>query len=375
MGNDKNVAKISDQNIRSGIDEGRYRKDGVLIRDISNGQILKVIKSSEESVNGIPSTLIQINNTIIYQADLQTILKNIAEYFKVIMFENLEEEYHKVLDCLALYCSYGDDLKDVHVSCRDASISFGNKIKKFIDAIKVDKIDDVNVDVLFGALDAYIKILFIYIASSYLLQGAKFKSDKVIIGKIIDLESCVRSLYERLLAELRSEPDGSVTLNTGESLYSMYLFDVNYDVGRLDRLVKQDSRFNSALDVVALYKKNNSSGYPSTTNEPKPYPRPNSHHCQAAEYRGPQSPFVFTGPNRCHLRRSQAPRHQRHRPHALHSPAPMRPVGRCATGRRPGKRSFRAERLSCVVELRNRRSASVADHRSRPVLHNLAFSE
>ena len=58
MSDNRTALKISDKKIEEGIAQGSFKKDGVLIRDVSNGQIVKVLKQREQSLNHIPSTFI-----------------------------------------------------------------------------------------------------------------------------------------------------------------------------------------------------------------------------------------------------------------------------------------------------------------------------
>ena len=73
MSGNRYPVKISDKN-RKRTCKGNFKEDGILIRDSSNGQIVKILKK-KESINNIPSTFIQVNHSYIYQTDLSQSFK------------------------------------------------------------------------------------------------------------------------------------------------------------------------------------------------------------------------------------------------------------------------------------------------------------
>jgi len=261
MEKEDKVMNITEADIQKGIDEGRYRSEGTLVRDVSNGQVVKIIPKSENSSNGIPSTFIQVNNTVIYQTDISLILKNITKYREVEIFDELEEKYNLVLDYLDSYCTYNTKLEKLNENCLESSISFDNHIRKFIQKINIKDIETENFSLFTGALDAYVKVIFVYIISTYLLHRKEFKSDKVIIGKILNFEDKIKQLYQQILAESSKNNKGIEMFDMQNTLYSMYLFNNDYNIDELDRVVHHDSRFDSALQVIGFFKEHLKNGY------------------------------------------------------------------------------------------------------------------
>jgi len=159
---------------------------------------------------------------------------------------------------------YDTGIEKVHQICLEISVSFDNKIRREIEALEIDDLEKIDTERFIGSLNAYVKILFSYIVSTYILHRDRFSKDKVIISKILGFEGAVRSLYEQVLAKSSKQEDKDEELINiipmEESLYSMYLFNDNYDLHDLDRLVSHDSRFSTSLQVINFFKKHFKSG-------------------------------------------------------------------------------------------------------------------
>ncbi|MEQ5274793.1 hypothetical protein [Proteus terrae] len=265
MSGNKSSLKISDKKIEEEIAKGNFKRDGTLIRDISNGQIVKVLKNNNESTNNIPSTFIQIHHNYIYQADLSPVLDAISQQRTLSIYNDLEEQYNLVLDYLDSFNTYETGIEKVHQICLEISVSFDNKIRRQIEELDIDNLEKIDVVQFIGSLNAYIKILFSYILSTYILHRSKFSKDKVIISKILSVENSVRALYEQLLAQSNQKKNTDGVLTTyftmKESLYSMYLFDDSYEISDLDRVVTQDSRFSTPLEVISFFKRHHKVGH------------------------------------------------------------------------------------------------------------------
>ncbi|ELF6907032.1 hypothetical protein RA806_003508 [Vibrio cholerae] len=264
MNENKKITKISDEEIRQGIEKGIFKEDGTQIRDTANGQIVKVLKQQDPGLNHIPSTFIQVHNSYVYQADLSPIIEAIAHSRECGVYDELEEQYNLAMDYLDAYVTYETGIEKVYQICLEIAVSFDNKIRREIESIEVKDIENINKERFLGSLNAYVKILFSYIVSTFLLHNDKFYKDKIIISKILNFERYVRTLYEQLLAESHVEQkwDGSKTtiIPMSYSLYSMYLFHEDYDLLELENFVKHDSRFSTPLDVINFFKTHFKSG-------------------------------------------------------------------------------------------------------------------
>ncbi|MCP1618080.1 hypothetical protein FBY21_2698 [Pseudomonas sp. SLBN-26] len=258
MSDKKIIKKISDQQIEEGLKQGLFREDGVQIREISTGQIVKILKTKGESTNNIPSTLIQVHHSYVYQADVPAIIDAISHSREASIYDELEEQYNLVLDYWDSYNTYEKGIEKVHQICLEISVSFDNKIRREIEKLDIEKLEEIDIDRFIGSLKSYIKILLSYILSTYILHEEKFSKDKVIISKILNFEKMAKSLYEQILAKSTSQKDrdGKLTnyVTMENSLYSMYLFNDSYDIKMLDRIVSQDSRFSTSLEVIGFFK-------------------------------------------------------------------------------------------------------------------------
>lgn len=269
---------LNEMDVEKGIEDGIFVNAGTQIRDVASGHIVKVIKKKETGDNAIPSTFIQVHHNHVYQADLKPIIDAIALNRESNIYEALEEKYNLTLDYFDSYNTYGTNIEMVHQTCLETSVSFENKIRHEVEAFDIENMEKKDLVRFGGSLDAYVKVLFSYIISTYILHREKFSNDKVINNKILAYEKNVRSLYEQLLAksEPKKDEDGKIveTFSIDHSLYSMYMFDDDYDIAELDDIVRHDSRFSSALQVVGFFKRhlkdglfnNNNSGMYRTGN-------------------------------------------------------------------------------------------------------------
>lgn len=259
MNDDKKAVRVSDKSIEEGISQGNFKEEGILIRDVSNGQIVKVLKLKEKSSNHIPSTFIQVNQNYIYQADLSPILEAISHERESSVYNELEDQYNLVLDYLDSFNTYDTGIEKVYQICLEVSVLFDNNIRREIKGLDINELEKIDTKRFFGSLNAYIKILFSYIVSTYILHKDKFSKDKVIISKILNFKESVRKLYEQILAESieKKEKDGTLKniITMQNSLYSMYLFNDKYELNDLDRMASQDSRFLTSLAVIEFFKK------------------------------------------------------------------------------------------------------------------------
>lgn len=254
MSKSKKYEHITDAEIESCLDQGLYRKDGTIIRNVETGEIVKIQPKTEVGNNLIPATLIQVNSTNIYQADLSPIINEIVTNRHIDGFNDLEEKYNIVVDLLDAYLNYKKHLPDLLKECLMASVMFDNRIRRYLVDFDLEEIETYNIEQFIGAVSAYVKVLFVYLLSSYMEYRVELKNDKTIISKISNLENMLRETYEQILVPSTVE-ENICRMNMSESLYALYCFDDDYDIYELDNLVSYDSRFSSSLDVISFFKR------------------------------------------------------------------------------------------------------------------------
>ena len=247
---------ITENDIKNKIKKGLYKEDGTVIRDNKNGQIVKILKNNYcDSI--IPTTLIQINNNIIYEADINKIINTILEMKNNETFDNLEEKYGILLDSLEYYQTHNDRLNELNKNSLEFSKIFQSKIEKYFDEIKPDDfISDLNNNKMLNSTDLYINILFIYLLSTFWLHKEnQVSKDKIIVRKIEQLEGKIQNLFEQILTSSHINHENINIINLNDSLYAFYLLDNNYDIYEIEKFLKYDRRFKSIISLYAFVKK------------------------------------------------------------------------------------------------------------------------
>ena len=249
---------LSEVDIQKGINEGKFDDSSTLIRNNKNGQIVKVIKRKNSQENYIPSTIIQVNYQYIYYANLKSVIDIIINNQDNVIYDELKEKYDLVIALFKSYITYKDDIRRVYDVCLEVAVKFDNRIKNEVEKIDLEKIEYKVLSNFIGSLDSYVNVLLAYIISAHILYKDKFSNDSLILNHLLDFEASITKIYEQLLAKSTSYTDRNgkavLAMTMEDSIYSMYIFDENYDLDDISRLVYYDSRFPSALDVLKFFK-------------------------------------------------------------------------------------------------------------------------
>jgi len=255
---------IGDMEIQKGISNGKFKEDGTLIRNVENGQIVKILKKDDIKESCIPSTLVQLNNTYntnyIYQTDITPIIETIIQIKNDEIFHELDEKYKIILDYLEHYKTHGDYLKDLNQNCLEGANVFEKRIVDFIDTNyqqlinNINKVNDYNQFI--NMLQTYINLLFVYMLSTFWKYKEKALNDTIIIKKIETIENKILNLYEQLLVSSSKNNKGTHIINIQDGIYAKYIIQKDYDIKNIEKLIKYDSRFSSFLDLFSFIKKN-----------------------------------------------------------------------------------------------------------------------
>ncbi len=245
MNERKKYSLISDADIKEGIEKGEFSEESIeLVRD-SFGRIVKHLRKQEcEMV--LPPSLIQINSQIIYQADLKPVIEALLKTKNIEMFDDLEEKYLILLDCLEYYKNLGGRLDELNSKSLEFSSVFESRVKKYIRNFNCDKISSDEIDQFVCMLDSYINVLFIYLMSTYWLHSEKCLTDTTMKKKLDGLEDNIRTVYEHLLVKpfFRRNKEASISLDN--SLYAKYVLgEEGKYLNFIRKLIKHDSRFSS----------------------------------------------------------------------------------------------------------------------------------
>lgn len=250
--------KLSDFQIQSGIEEGKFREEGVLIRNVSNGETVKIRSTHLPETVLLPPTFVQVNNTTIYQADLAPVFKAIIENRNLVSFSELEENYNVLINYLNSYVTYKHHLPELLNCSLSTSTIFENRLRRYSEELDLKNLDTICLESYFGALKGYVHVMFVHIVSSFLTHREMFKNDSIIISQILNIEMILKRIYEQLLVSSKyDEKDKCHRMNMDNSIYALYMFDDDYSLKELEGVVEHDSRFDSSLDVVDFFKRFN----------------------------------------------------------------------------------------------------------------------
>ncbi|KAA3667206.1 hypothetical protein [Pectobacterium carotovorum] len=247
----KKYALITDKEIDEGLSSGDYKKDKIgLIRN-KDGQIVKHLKEGEEKKEySIPSTIIQINQNVIYQADLGPVIESILKIDNTRFFGELEETYQIVLDKLKYYKDHKQRLDELNSKSLEALSLFEIRLERSLKEINTQHPSKDNTDRVFESLDRYFNVIFIYIISAYWLHGSKFSNDHIASEKIKNIEIKIRPIYEALLIK------GDITSDSlANSVYAHLFINGMEKIHLIDKFVKYDSRCNTSLDFFESFSK------------------------------------------------------------------------------------------------------------------------
>ncbi|MCY1219389.1 hypothetical protein D9M68_58490 [compost metagenome] len=243
--------KLTEAEIRRGLEQGRYRRDGTVVRNPENGQIVKFFHEPEAIPSSLPVSLVQINQNIIYQADLPEFLRAIDELRAAQIYDDLEGHYTLTLDYLTEYRTYGknSDLASLRTACLRAAADFDRRITKL--SADLQPLEENDIEIFFAALNAYVRLLFIFIISSALENKSNFSRDRLILQKITNFRAALTPLYERVAAKTWN---GRFSIE--DSIYAALLYSKNYDQRELESFIAHDTRFASSSDIVSHFKRN-----------------------------------------------------------------------------------------------------------------------
>ena len=268
---------LTEQDVSRGLKEGKYKEAGTVIKDVETGQVVKHLPTTPATQSFFLQTFIQVNNNIIYQADISPILNQIEKNRINDLLDGLENEYNVILDYLHDYRTYNNKLSELNEQCLKTSVNFDSGVKKYVSKINnglqeyrknieecrrqnkhyhKNELEETDIDHFIQFLKAYLDIIFLYIISEFLLYKDKFKKEQKIFSKILSLEGQLRDFYEQIVAPSNYDSVKKChQIDMEKSIYPMYLFDKRYDNSKLNDIIKHDMRFNDLLSVVDFFKK------------------------------------------------------------------------------------------------------------------------
>lgn len=223
----------------------------LMLRDKVTGRWIK--RADEDitlSKNLIPSTLITVNNNVINYTDTNKIIKKIVDERKVSRIVFLEDKFNKVIDSLDNYRAYNVGIEKVFDACEEHSSEFDNRIRSMIHEFDYEFSYKNNNESLINVSSAYLKILFSYIYSSFILHKDKVKNETVIFAKLESFKRYLQDVLEEILIPTKSNKE----LDYSKSLYSNMIYG-EMPIESVRKLVNFDSRFSDELSLIKSHTK------------------------------------------------------------------------------------------------------------------------
>ncbi|AQT97167.1 hypothetical protein B1R45_29220 [Pseudomonas azotoformans] len=235
---------MSEKSIRDNIQNGSYSSEIVeVVRDEKKSFVRQLKRPDTDT---IPASVVQIHNTVIYQADLHGFVDALIKSQSDKVDDDLNIQYREVLEGLKHYRDLEGDLDILNSDSRKATAAFGFRSSKLL---KPTPEFMNNPERGLRVLDSYANIIFIYVMSGYWRYREKFANDTSAITQLESLKSEIQPLYEWLLQQ--GDNDDSVA----QSVYAHIFLDQPDDIKLIGKLVEYDNRYNTDLDFFQAYSK------------------------------------------------------------------------------------------------------------------------
>ncbi|HDY8002509.1 TPA: hypothetical protein ACGUMO_004561 [Vibrio vulnificus] len=218
----------------------------LMLRDKSTGRWLKrVDEDFILSKNLVPSSFITVNNNLINYTDTNKIIQKIVQERKESRTVFLEDRFNRIIDSLDNYRAYGSGIEKVFDACENHASEFDNRIRALVGEFDYGFTYNNENSNLLNVSSAYLKVLFSYIFSSFVLHKSKVKNETVIYTKLESFKSYLQSVLERILIPYNYGNQ----LDYSESMYSNMIFG-DLDIQYVTKLVQFDKRFDDELTLI-----------------------------------------------------------------------------------------------------------------------------
>lgn len=250
MSEKKKYSLLTSSDIEAGLINDRFKKEDIsLIRD-KEGKIVRHLPIVEVKDSVIPPSIIQVNNTYIYQTDIRPVIDALIETKNVEIFHDLSEKHQAVIDSLTYYRDHESRLDELNSKSLDASSVFEKRVEFYLNGIDLNNLEKTDIERCISMLDSYLNIIFVYLMSTYWIHNKKVSNDTIAGRKIADLDRQVRHIYEQLLASSSVNEENTNIIPMHNSLYARYFLVEKNGMKEIERFVKHDSRFDSLTDFM-----------------------------------------------------------------------------------------------------------------------------
>ena len=215
----------------------RNSMTGRWVRRVSNDETL--------SINLIPQSFITIINNVVSYTDIGPIIEKISNERKNEQVEILEYIYNKIIDSLDNYRVYDKGIDKVFNHCENHASEFDNKIRAISKEFDYNFKHNNNNDLLLKISSAYLKVLFSYLFSSFILNKSKVKNENVIYSKLTSFKDYIQSVMEKIFIP----QDQTGELDFEKSIYAEFIYGKK-DIQELNLLSQHDTRFKNSLALI-----------------------------------------------------------------------------------------------------------------------------
>ena len=235
----------------------------LMLRNVSSGKwVARIEKDVLLSSNKIPQSLIQITKNEIYYTDPGFIIEKILAARNKEKLQNLQGCYNTIMDSLENYKTYDSGIEKVFDYCEKNSNEFDNEIREISQFFKFYEFkknilqhwqiqnnpQEIQrlIDEFLAPFSAYVKVLFAYIHSALIIHKHKVKDEKVILGKICNLQAYTQVIFEKTV--MPAARAGYESFD--DSIYLSLIFDSEFDGEVLTNFFQHDRRFRTIPDLV-----------------------------------------------------------------------------------------------------------------------------
>ncbi|MCP1603711.1 hypothetical protein [Pseudomonas citronellolis] len=234
---------LSEKSVRAAVQDGVFTSKTVdIVRDANNSFVRHLERQDTPT---IPSSVVQIHNNYIYEADTSKYLSAVIDIQNKYITGELKIKYDEVIVGLTAYQEQDSDLELLNTDARKSLSAFGERSSQILSPQSNEPyLKDASLEVL----DSYTNLIFVYVMSGFWRFRSGFSKDSVATNKLDTLDSEVRSLYSWLLQNGKDHEN-----QIGKSVYAYILLEKPEEIEVISQLVEYDNRYNSALDVVKSF--------------------------------------------------------------------------------------------------------------------------
>ena len=251
---EKDITVLIPDEIEKKIETNEYSIVGSVVRDNKGCIVKQLPERVRKSQNTIPQSFIQINHNYAIVDNFQKTINLMKQIKFLDRSEKLEEQYSQVFNLLSSINMDKSLATDLFKKCLDAISIFDVTLLKNAEMLNLDKIEKESdkFDVFLDSVNAYLRVMYVYLYSTFLCYGEKSTDESVILKNINSLESKLQSIYQYILLPIKGK-----YAYFDEGVYSLLILNSNFDAKLLEEVVYFDNRHDTVSSLLHYLKTNN----------------------------------------------------------------------------------------------------------------------